>query len=119
MPLRTLVFVLLSTLSAPVLAESSGDGPAVSDFFNALGAGGGNPWAQQQLRSAAVAKGMKLLLAILDQNGGDPEKAMTTFVQSPEGQKIMRVPGAFAELLEAFHTVLALPTRQQSKTPNQ
>jgi hypothetical protein len=94
---------LIAVNPAPAASDSLGD------FFNRLGASAGNPYAPEP----AAAHGMQLLLRLWEQNGHDRQKAWIAFFQSPEGQRVVRTPGALKLLTEWFDAVMALPSGQQ------
>ena len=58
--------------------------------------------------SAAAADGMQLLARLMEQIGYDRQQAWLVFSQSPEGQRIMRVPGALSLLTDWFNATMAL-----------
>ena len=89
-------------------SSSSGLNP-LSGFFGNMAAAGGNYSGIQPI----VAQGMCQLSKIMQQHGGDPQRAMMTFVQTPDGQALMRVPGALSLLTEWFNAVMALPSGRE------
>jgi hypothetical protein len=95
-------WVSLST--CPAVAQN------LTDYFNNLAASQGNTYAQERQASAAAADGMQLLARLMEQNGYDRQRAWMAFVQNPEGQRIMRVPGALRLLTDWFNAVMALPS---------
>jgi hypothetical protein len=82
-PLLVVTLLVLPAVPFPLAAQSN-DGGQIYSFD-------GN-------REAAVAESLKRLVEIMNQNGGDSQRAMRTFVQSPEGEKIIWVHGAFPEI---------------------
>jgi hypothetical protein len=61
---------------------------------------------------------MQLLARLMEQNGYNRQQAWTAFYQSPEGQRIMCVPGALSLLSDEFNAVMALPSGpQQTVSP--
>jgi hypothetical protein len=64
----------------------------------------------EQARTRAAAKGMQLLAQLMEQYGYNRQQAWTAFYQSPEGQRIMCVPGALSLLTDEFNAVMALPS---------
>jgi hypothetical protein len=105
------LFIWLSAVSPAVFAQPAIN--PVADFFNRLAAGQGNSWAQRQVQSAAVAQGMRDLVQMMETNGHDPHRAMMTYLQTPRGQALMKVPGALPALIENFNKVMALPSARQ------
>lgn len=75
-----------------------------------LAATGNGPGANPAMSTtdAAVANGMSQLADTMKTTGNDPSRAMLKFVGTPEGQAVMKVPGAFKRLTEEF---------QKSQTP--
>lgn len=86
----------------PAVAES------LTDFFNKLAVSQGSPYARDPQASAAAADGMQLLARLMTQIGYDRQQAWRVFAQSPEGQRIMRVPGALSLLTDWFNATMAL-----------
>lgn len=82
----------------------------LSDTLNNVAASQGNQWAQGRVQDAAVRDGMNQLGGLLEKNNNDPSRAMLDFVQSPEGHKIMAVPGAYKSLTEQFQKALIRPS---------
>jgi hypothetical protein len=95
-PLLVVMLLVLPAVPFSVAAQSN-DGDQTYSFD-------GN-------REAAVAEGLKRLVQIMNQNGGDSQRAMRTFVQSPEGEEIIRVHGAFPEIMEQFGDLMSLPPK--------
>jgi hypothetical protein len=93
------------------VSANSADAQNLADFFNNLAAGSGSTYAQEQRASAAAAEGLEFLVQLMEKNGHDRQRAWMVFAQSPEGQRIMRVPGALSLLTDWFNTVMALPSR--------
>ncbi len=104
-PLSVQVFAQPATANGDANCKGSGINP-LSNFFGRIAASQGS----QTVQAPLVAQGMCQLSKIMQQNGGDPQRAMMTFVQTPDGQALMWVPGAYQELLEDFHKVVSLPT---------
>jgi hypothetical protein len=74
-----------------------------------MAAGAGNQYAQQSVSDVAVADGMKQLAGFMQSNNNDAAKAYMQFVQSPQGQQVMRTPGAFTALTDKFRAALTNP----------
>jgi hypothetical protein len=95
----------LGAVTAP--GQQPGSNPVSSFFMNM-----GNPEGAGAHRAAA--EGMQLLVRLWEQNGHDRQKAWIAFYQSPEGQRVVRTPGALKLLTEWFDAVMALPSRSQA-----
>lgn len=109
---------------------SEGADNALGNMMEMLGAAtggsegpGGNPVSQFLMRlgnpsgyatDEAAAAGVKLLVKLWEQNGHDRQKAWIAFFQTPEGQRVVRTPGALKLLTEWFDAVTALPSRSQA-----
>jgi hypothetical protein len=116
--------ICVSVTARAVVAQPVNQAP--SDQVIALGKRNGdcnsplnyltNITTAEPRQAAAVCRGMDQLAKIMQRNGGDPQRAMLEFVQSPEGHAVMGVPGAFEKLVEDFNEVIALPSSQQPKT---
>jgi hypothetical protein len=102
-----LLLICLASASSSALAQQSDLGY----FFGQLAAGQGS----QSVQAGVVADGMRQLLDIMQKNGNDPALAMRQFVQTPGGLRVMRMPGAFRQLVENFNAILALPSGQQHR----
>jgi len=103
-------------------------GNPLSNILNSVGTGltkfaasQGNEYAQGSLADAAVSQGMKQLSGIMDTMQGDPQapqRAMLKFVQTPEGQQVMKTPGAFKQLIETFQkAVIPAPPTSMASGP--
>lgn len=91
------------------LQEFSKGDSAASGLTNfGLSLFGQNP---DQARTAAAAEGLKLLARLMEQNGYDRQRAWAVFIQSPDGLRIIRVPGALSLLSDWFNAVMAPPSR--------
>jgi hypothetical protein len=101
------------TQQAPAPSPTFGTGNPISNMLLRMGAAGGNEGASDIF----VAQGMAQLGKLMESNGGDPAQAMIKFVQTPEGQKIMAVPGAYKKLTEEFRGALTNPAPQATIGP--
>ncbi len=125
--LRIALLIWLAAGSRPVGAQSAnqifgpptGDPPARmfpgittddSGFGNLLHSFGIGS-SIEEARAAAAADGMKLLAQLMEKNGYDRQQAWIAFYGSPEGQRIMRVPGALSLLTDWFNATMALSSR--------
>jgi hypothetical protein len=100
------ISLLCTATVAPYIAVAQSP---VSDFFGTLstGAGGFNPTGDP-MTSPAVRQGIRLLAQLMEQNGYDRQRAWIAFVQSPEGQRAISVPGAVSAITDWLNTVMAL-----------
>lgn len=72
----------------------------------------GNDYSQSTVADAAVSQGMQQLGGIMQTMQGDPQgpqRAMLKFVQTPEGQQVMKTPGAFKQLIDTFQRSVIPP----------
>ena len=53
----------------------------------------------------AGARAVAAMASIILNNGGDPKRALSDFLQSPEGQRLMRVPGAREAMMENYNVL--------------
>lgn len=80
---------------------------AASNMLGMLGLGK----TPERRAAEAAADGMKVLAAEY-QKDNDPQRAMLRFVQTPDGQKVMAVPGAFKAMADDFQKQLLPQTPQ-------
>jgi hypothetical protein len=88
------------------LPHVTNDNSGIGQLLHGLGIGP----SQEEQSTAAAADGMRLLAQLMEQNGYDRQRAWITFAQSPEGRRIMGVPGALNLLTDWFNAVMALPS---------
>lgn len=62
-----------------------------------------------QAHDAAVRDGMDAFAQQMQKSNGDPSVAMTNFVQTPEGHKLMAVQGAFQTFTDLVKTMIQSP----------
>lgn len=89
------------------------DNSGIGQLVHSLGFGS----TQEQQSGAALKQGMDQLSALMESNGRDPQRAMLKFVQSPEGQQLMAVPGAFKELTDQFQKAMIPPNPAATSLP--
>ena len=98
------------------LQEFSQSGSAAGNLVGlglALTGNGPSQNPMPSARTAAAAEGMQILARLMEENGYDQQRAWIAFYQSPEGQRIMRVPGALALLTDWFNSAMVLPSGPQ------
>jgi hypothetical protein len=95
------------------LQDYSESGSAMGNIVGLGLALTGNAPPGPSAQTAAAAEGMQLLARLMEQNNYNRQRAWIAFYQSPEGQRIMRVPGALSLLTDEFNAVMALPSGPQ------
>jgi hypothetical protein len=92
---------------------SQGTSPAANMMNFGLSMVGENP---NQQSDAMTAGGMSSLSKIMETTQ-DPARAMLQYVQTPEGQQLMKSPGAFKKLTQRFQDSLQEPPLQSASIP--
>lgn len=101
--------------SGGIFDPSNGAGSVPGQIGADIGRLFGLPDANQR-KAAADAEIMKDLSEIHAQNGGNPQKAILQFLQTPQGQKLFSTPGA-VDTLTTWTKAITPPTPQTFNTP--